>query len=76
MDDNSILDVYQIDWQIFMAGVQAWLEGRSPYEQLNTDFSAGAFAYPPTALPWLAFFFNWARLDIMCGRRYSLAVGG
>ena len=54
--NNSVRSVFQVDWHIFMAGVQTWLEGRSPYAQLNADFSAGAFAYPPTALPWLALF--------------------
>lgn len=49
-------DLFQIDWRIFMAGAEAWLAGRSPYSQLSPEFSAGAFAYPPTALPWLALF--------------------
>lgn len=48
--------LFQIDWRIFMAGVEAWLQGRNPYGVLSPEFSAGAFAYPPTALPWLALF--------------------
>lgn len=39
-----------------MAGVEAWLAGRSPYGTLSAQHSAGAFAYPPTALTWLALF--------------------
>src|SRR5215213_6613247 len=39
-----------------MAGVQAWLHGQNPYGTLLPEFSAGAFAYPPTALTWLALF--------------------
>src|SRR3954454_5397722 len=39
-----------------MAGAQAWLHGQNPYGALPPEFSAGAFAYPPTALPWLALF--------------------
>lgn len=39
-----------------MAGAQAWLEGGNPYGPLSGGFSAGAFAYPPTALPWLSLF--------------------
>src|SRR5690349_10600510 len=49
-------ELFQIDWRIFMAGAEAWLHGRSPYGQLSTEFSAGAFGYPPTALTWLALF--------------------
>lgn len=49
-------DLFQIDWRIFMAGAEAWLDGRNPYGTLSAEFSAGAFAYPPTALPWLALF--------------------
>ncbi|HEX6289705.1 MAG TPA: hypothetical protein VFZ66_10970 [Herpetosiphonaceae bacterium] len=49
-------ELYQIDWRIFMAGAQAWLDGRNPYGALSTEFSAGAFGYPPTALTWLALF--------------------
>lgn len=52
--------LFQIDWRIFMAGAEAWLSGQNPYAQLPSatfgSFSAGAFAYPPTALPWLALF--------------------
>ncbi|MBN1887919.1 MAG: DUF2029 domain-containing protein [Thermoflexales bacterium] len=48
--------LYQVDWRIFMAAAQAWLQGISPYGVLSPDFSAGAFAYPPTALTWLALF--------------------
>ena len=53
---NEFATLYQIDWRIFMAGAEAWLQGRNPYGALSADFSAGAFAYPPTALPWLALF--------------------
>lgn len=50
-------DVFQIDWRIFMAGADAWMQGKNPYGELaGGEFSAGAFAYPPTALPWLALF--------------------
>lgn len=52
--------IFQIDWDIFMAGAQAWLNGQSPYARLASptfgSFGPGAFAYPPTALPWLALF--------------------
>jgi len=54
--NDSIRSVFQIDWRIFMAGAQAWLEGRSPYGTLSAEHSAGAFAYPPTALTWMALF--------------------
>lgn len=70
--NDSIRSIYQIDWRIFMAGAQAWLEGRSPYERLSAEFSAGAFAYPPTALTWLALvvplgawgFYVWTALQL------------
>jgi hypothetical protein len=48
--------LYQIDWRIFFTGVQAWLHGQNPYGALPPEFGAGAFAYPPTALTWLALF--------------------
>ena len=48
--------LYQIDWRIFMAGAEMWLSGENPYGRLSAEFGAGAFAYPPTALPWLALF--------------------
>lgn len=53
---EQISELYQIDWRIFMAGTEAWLRGDSPYGALSADFDAGAFAYPPTALPWLTLF--------------------
>lgn len=53
---GDIGELFQIDWRIFMAGAAAWLRGDNPYGQLSAEFSAGAFAYPPTALPWLALF--------------------
>jgi hypothetical protein len=53
---EELLHLYQIDWRIFMAGAAAWLGGGNPYGALSPEFSAGAFAYPPTALPWLALF--------------------
>jgi hypothetical protein len=53
---DEIAKLFQIDWRIFMAGAEAWLHGRNPYGALSAEFSAGAFAYPPTALPWLALF--------------------
>ncbi|HWA74348.1 MAG TPA: hypothetical protein VG937_18515 [Polyangiaceae bacterium] len=49
-------ELYQVDWRIFMTAAAAWLDGKSPYGALSSDFGAGAFAYPPTALPWLALF--------------------
>jgi hypothetical protein len=48
--------LFQIDWRIFMAGTETWLQGGDPYGQLSAEFSAGAFGYPPTALTWLALF--------------------
>src|SRR6266545_4838819 len=53
---DELAKLYRIDWRIFMAGTEAWLHGRNPYGALAGEFSAGAFAYPPTALPWLALF--------------------
>src|SRR5262245_5829222 len=53
---DELQKLFQIDWRIFMAGAEAWLNGGNPYGALSSDFSAGAFAYPPTALPWLALF--------------------
>jgi hypothetical protein len=53
---DEIAKLFQIDWRIFMAGATVWLQGGNPYGQLSAEFSAGAFAYPPTALPWLALF--------------------
>jgi hypothetical protein len=53
---EDMLQLYQIDWRIFMAGAAAWLRGSNPYGPLSAEFSTGAFAYPPTALPWLALF--------------------
>ncbi len=53
---DSLAAIFQIDWRIFMAATRAWLEGRNPYGALSAEFSAGAFAYPPTALPWLVLF--------------------
>lgn len=54
--DNGLLDLFQVDWRIFMLGVEAWLQGRNPYGPLSAEFGAGAFAYPPPALTWLALF--------------------
>jgi hypothetical protein len=70
---DELLYVYQIDWRIFMSGAAAWLQGRNPYGALPPEFSAGAFAYPPTALPWLALFlplgglsfFVWTALQLV-----------
>jgi len=53
---DDIAKLFQVDWRIFMAGADAWLHGQNPYGVLSTDFGAGAFAYPPTALTWLALF--------------------
>lgn len=53
---DDLVKLYQVDWRIFMAGTEAWLSGRNPYGTLSAEFSAGAFAYPPTALSWLALF--------------------
>ena len=57
---DLLRSIFQIDWRIFMAGAEAWLGGQSPYARLASDtfgrFGPGAFAYPPTALPWLALF--------------------
>lgn len=53
---DQLAFLYQIDWRIFMAGAAAWLHGANPYGRLSAEFGAGAFAYPPTALPWLALF--------------------
>jgi len=39
-----------------MAGTEAWLAGQNPYGKLSAELRAGAFGYPPTALPWLALF--------------------
>lgn len=66
-------ELYQVDWRIFMAGAEAWLHGRSPYGPLSQEFGAGAFAYPPTALPWLALFlptgaagfYLWSLLELL-----------
>ncbi len=53
---DDLKELFQIDWRIFMAATQAWLGGDSPYGQISAEFTAGAFAYPPTALTWLALF--------------------
>lgn len=53
---NGLLELFQIDWRIFMAGTEAWMRGANPYGTLSPEFSAGAFAYPPPALTWLALF--------------------
>lgn len=66
-------ELYQVDWRIFMAAAAAWLDGNSPYGALSSEFSAGAFAYPPTALPWLALFlpvrgagfYIWSLLELL-----------
>lgn len=49
-------ELFQIDWRIFITATQAWLQGGNPYGALPGDLSAGAFAYPPTTLTWLALF--------------------
>lgn len=54
--ENGLFYLFQIDWRIFMAGTEAWLQGRNPYGALNAEFGPGAFAYPPPALTWLALF--------------------
>lgn len=53
---DSIKELYGVDWRIFIAAAEAWIEGRSPYGALSAEFSAGAFAYPPTALTWMSLF--------------------
>jgi hypothetical protein len=53
---NELAKIYQIDWRIFFTGAQAWLHGQNPYGALPPEFGPGAFAYPPTALTWLALF--------------------
>lgn len=53
---DGLRELFQIDWRIFMAGTETWLAGGNPYGRLSDAFSAGSFAYPPTALPWLALF--------------------
>jgi hypothetical protein len=54
--ENGLFSLFQIDWRIFMAGTEAWLQGRNPYGPLSAEFGAGAFAYPPPALTWLTLF--------------------
>lgn len=53
---DGLQDLFQVDWQIFMAATETWLRGGNPYGPLGDTAGAGAFAYPPTALPWLALF--------------------
>src|SRR5262245_40714919 len=70
---DKIAKLFQIDWRIFMAGAEAWLHGRNPYGAITAEFGAGAFAYPPTALPWLALFlplgglgfYVWTALELL-----------
>lgn len=70
---DQLEKLFQIDWRIFIAGAAAWLDGRNPYGALSSDFGAGAFAYPPTALPWLALFvplgaagfYVWTTLELL-----------
>jgi Glycosyltransferase family 87 len=86
---DELLKLFQIDWRIFMAGAEAWLNGRNPYGALSSEFSAGAFAYPPTALTWLALFvplgplgyYVWTGLELLLwwllirnGRRSQLLL--
>lgn len=52
---DQLRDLYQVDWRIFMDATGTWLGGRNPYGPIGR-WGAGAFAYPPTALPWLALF--------------------
>ncbi|WP_029215277.1 glycosyltransferase 87 family protein [Kallotenue papyrolyticum] len=53
---DQLRELFQIDWRIFMEATATWLRGGNPYGRLSAEFSAGAFAYPPTALTWLALF--------------------
>lgn len=54
--ENGLFYLFQIDWRIMMAGAEAWLKGENPYGALSAEFGQGAFAYPPSALTWLALF--------------------
>jgi hypothetical protein len=66
---NSLLvnSTFALDWRIFMAATTQWWRGENPYGVLPPDLGIpdapaygfhkpGAFAYPPTALTWLAIF--------------------
>lgn len=53
---EELRNLFQIDWRIFIEATETWLQGGNPYGTLSAEFSAGAFAYPPTALTWLALF--------------------
>jgi hypothetical protein len=46
--------LFQFDWRIFLTAIQKWLDGGNPYGALAPHTLPGAFAYPPTALTWLA----------------------
>lgn len=52
---EGLRELFGVDWAIFMDAARVWLHGGDPYGPIGR-WSAGAFAYPPTALPWLAVF--------------------
>ena len=53
---NGLTELFHVDWDIFMTATHLWLQGHSPYGALSPENAAGAFAYPPPALTWLALF--------------------
>jgi hypothetical protein len=53
---NGLGELFQCDWNIFMAATRHWLAGGNPYGALSSSDLPGAFAYPPTSLTWLSAF--------------------
>jgi len=51
---TQLQEMYARDWNVLMAAASSWLHGGNPYGALRADWAPGAYAYPPTTLPWLA----------------------
>jgi hypothetical protein len=53
---DQITEMFARDWNLLMVAASSWMHGGNPYAALRREWAPGAFAYPPTTLPWLALF--------------------
>ena len=74
LGDRLENSTFSLDWRIFMAATTQWWRGENPYGILPSELGLpasseygfhkpGAFAYPPTALTWLALFLPFGSLS-------------
>ncbi len=65
--------LYGEDWRMLTKGAELWLDQRDPYGPLLGQ-GPGTFAYPPTALSWIALFVPFGGMSIWVWNGIQLAA--